>query len=95
VIGVRDVSRPKKLAFSTLRSAFRQGKGVAALKNFRDLKVWEKAHSFTLDSYRFTNAFPRRELFGLTSQIRRAAVSIAANIAEGVESAGTENFSEV
>lgn len=40
------------------------------MKNFRDLKVWEKAHLLTLDSYRVTNAFPRQELFGLTSQIR-------------------------
>jgi four helix bundle protein len=65
------------------------------MKNFRDLKVWETAHSFTLDSYTFTNALPRQELFGRTSQIRRAAVSIAANIAEGVVSAETENFSDV
>ena len=62
------------------------------MKNFRDLKVWEKAHSLTLDSYRFTNAFPRQELFGLTSQIRRAAVSIAANIAEGCGKRGNGEF---
>jgi four helix bundle protein len=62
------------------------------MKNFRDLKVWEKAHSSTLDSYRFTNAFPRQELFGLTSQTRRANVSIAANIAEGCGKRGNGEF---
>jgi four helix bundle protein len=67
-------------------------KGVAAVKNFRDLKVWEKAHLLTLDAYRATNGFPRQELFGLTSQIRRAAASIAANIAEGCGKRGNGEF---
>ena len=62
------------------------------MKNFRDLKVWEKAHLLTLDSYGVTNAFPRQELFGLTSRIRRAAASIAANIAEGCEKRGNGEF---
>ncbi len=52
-------------------------------KSFEDLLVWQKAHAFVLGVYRFTEGFPRHELFGLTSQIRRAAVSIPANIAEG------------
>ncbi len=52
-------------------------------KTFEDLVVWQKAHRFVLAVYRFTEGFPRHELFGLTSQIRRAAVSIPANIAEG------------
>jgi len=62
------------------------------VKNFRDLKVWEKAHLLTLDSYGATNAFPKQELFGLTSQIRRAAASIAANIAEGCGKRGNGEF---
>jgi len=53
------------------------------MRDFRNLKVWEKAHRLTLDVYRMTKEFPRDEQFGLTSQIRRAAVSIGANIAEG------------
>jgi four helix bundle protein len=53
------------------------------MKNFRDLKVWGKAHQFTLELYRTTRGFPREELYGLTSQIRRATVSIGSNIAEG------------
>lgn len=52
-------------------------------RNFRTLNVWEKSHQLTLDVYKSTSGFPREELFGLTSQIRRAAVSIPANIAEG------------
>ena len=52
-------------------------------KVFTDLVVWQKAHAFVLAAYRVTDAFPRSELYGLTSQFRRAAVSIAANIAEG------------
>jgi four helix bundle protein len=53
------------------------------MQDFRELKVWEKAHSLTLEIYRVTRSFPANELYGLTSQIRRAAVSIAANISEG------------
>jgi len=52
-------------------------------KTFQDLKVWQKSHLFVLSVYRFSQNFPRSELFGLTSQFRRSAVSIAANIAEG------------
>jgi len=52
-------------------------------RSFQDLMVWQKAHEFVVETYRVTRAFPREELFGLTSQLRRAAVSIPANIAEG------------
>jgi len=52
-------------------------------KTFEDLLVWQKAHSFVLAVYRITGTFPKHEVFGLSSQFRRAAVSIAANIAEG------------
>jgi four helix bundle protein len=57
-------------------------------KTFEDLIVWQKAHEFVLAIYRFTGSFPKSELYGLTSQLRRAAVSIAANIAEGFKRAG-------
>jgi four helix bundle protein len=53
------------------------------LKDFRDLKVWEKSHNLALLVYKYTQPFPKQEMFGLTSQMRRAAVSIPANIAEG------------
>jgi four helix bundle protein len=53
------------------------------MQDFRDLKVWQKAHRFVLDVYTATHAFPREELYGLTSQLRRAAVSIPTNMAEG------------
>lgn len=53
------------------------------MRDFRELKVWDKAHRLTLDVYRTTKGFPKDELYGLTSQIRRAAASIGANIAEG------------
>jgi len=53
------------------------------VKDFKDLKVWAKSHELTLAIYKATTSFPREEIYGLTSQIRRAAVSIAANIAEG------------
>jgi four helix bundle protein len=53
------------------------------LRDFRELKVWEKAHQLTLSVYKATKIFPKEELYGLTSQIRRACASIPANIAEG------------
>ncbi len=52
-------------------------------KTFRDLIVWQRAHQFVLSIYKTTESFPKHELYGLVSQIRRASVSIAANIAEG------------
>jgi four helix bundle protein len=57
-------------------------------QTFQDLQVWQKAHAWVLDVYRLTSKFPREELFGLTSQLRRAAVSIPANIAEGFKKRG-------
>lgn len=62
------------------------------MKNFRDLKVWERAHRLTLDVYRLTARFPREELYGLTSQIRRCSASIGANIAEGCGKRGNGEF---
>jgi len=52
---------------------------------FKDLIVWQKAYKFALEIYVITKVFPKDELYGITSQIRRAAVSISANIAEGYE----------
>lgn len=57
-------------------------------KTFEDLIVWKKAHEFVLGIYRLTDTFPKNKLYGLTSQLRRAAVSIAANIAEGFKKTG-------
>jgi four helix bundle protein len=57
-------------------------------KTFEDLIVWQEAHEFVLGVYRFTDSFPKSELYGLTSQLRRAAVSIVANIAEGFKKTG-------
>jgi four helix bundle protein len=53
------------------------------MKDFRQLKVWEKAHQLALAVYKATKGFPKEELYGLTSQIRRASMSIPTNIAEG------------
>ena len=53
------------------------------MRDFRQLKVWDKAHKLALEIYRITAAFPVEERYGVTSQIRRAASSIPANIAEG------------
>lgn len=54
-----------------------------AAKCFEDLMVWQKAHQFVLSIYRMSADFPKNETYGLTSQLRRATVSIPANIAEG------------
>jgi len=53
------------------------------MQNFRNLRVWQAAHVLVLSTYKVTRVFPREEQFALTSQIRRAAISIPANIAEG------------
>jgi four helix bundle protein len=55
------------------------------ITGFRDLIVWKRAYELTLNLYRATKKFPKEETFGLTSQIRRAAASVPANIAEGYE----------
>jgi len=62
------------------------------VQSFKNLKVWEKAHSLTLEVYRATEAFPRNEMYGLTGQMRRSAASIGANIAEGTCRSGDREF---
>jgi four helix bundle protein len=57
-------------------------------RTFQDWAGWQKAHAFVLAVYKHTNAFPERELNGLTSQMRRAAISIAANVAQGFAKRG-------
>ena len=61
---------------------------MTKLESFRDLEVWQKAHGFVLDIYRLTKTFPNDERYGLISQMRRAAVSVPANIAEGFKRRG-------
>ena len=63
-------------------------KDRAAAHEFRDLIVWQKAHQFVLKVYKYSEAFPRAETYGLTSQLRRAAISVPANIAEGFRRRG-------
>ena len=65
-----------------------ESKRLAPAKSFEQLIVWQKAHQFVLGVYRFTEHFPRSETYGLTSQFRRASVSIPANIAEGFKKRG-------
>ncbi|MCC3153692.1 four helix bundle protein [Hymenobacter sp. BT770] len=62
-----------------------------AAKRFQELLVWQKAHQLTLAVYRLTEVFPKHELFALTSQLRRAAISVPANIAEGFRKRGLKD----
>jgi four helix bundle protein len=62
------------------------------MKDFRRFKVWEKVHLLTLDIYKVTALFPREELYGLTSQMRRCSASIGANIAEGCGKQGNNEL---
>ena len=57
--------------------------GSSPARSFRDRRVWQKAHEFVLAVYRYSQSFPEREKYGLAHQLRRAAISIAANIAQG------------
>lgn len=59
-----------------------------AARSFRDLIVWQKAHQFVLDVYKYTSEFPKEEIYSLTSQFKRAAISVPANIAEGFKKKG-------
>jgi four helix bundle protein len=72
--------------------AFSHDLEVPKMKDFRDLMVWEKSHCLTLDIYGRTASFPKHELYGLTSQIRRCSASLGANIAEGCGKRGSNEF---
>jgi four helix bundle protein len=67
-------------------------KDAKAEKGFRKLLVWQKAHQWVLLIYELTEKFPKQETFGLSSQMRRAAVSVAANMAEGYAAGGKGQF---
>ena len=62
------------------------------MKPFRDLKVWQRAHQLTLAIYQITTTFPREEMYGLTSQLRRSSSSVCANLAEGCGRKGDAEF---
>lgn len=62
------------------------------MQSFRNIKMWEKAHALTLRIYQVSKTFPKEELFGLTSQMRRASASVGANIAEGACRKGDAEF---
>ena len=63
------------------------------MQDFTQLKVWQKAHNFTVNLYKITSSFPNQEKFHLTNQIRRASVSIESNISEGCGRNGDKEFS--
>lgn len=67
----------------------------SSVQDFRNLKVWQKAHELTLHCYQLTRSFPREELFGLTSQMRRASVSVPSNIAEGCGRGSDPDFARL
>ena len=62
------------------------------MRDFRELKVWQKAHSLVLDIYRHTKSFPSVERFGLTAHLRKSATSVSSNIAEGCGRKGEKEF---
>jgi hypothetical protein len=65
----------------------------APINSFKDLQVWQQGMNLSVEAYRLTTSFPKAEMFGLTSQIRRVAASVPANIAEGWGREGTRNSS--
>jgi len=62
------------------------------VRSYKDLKVWSQALDFGVEIYRLTRHFPREETYGLRAQVRRAATSVALNLAEGRSRAGTKEF---
>ena len=62
------------------------------MRDFKKLQVWEKAHKLALEIYRISSSFPNEELFSLTSQLRRSAVSVPSNIAEGCGRGGSKEL---
>jgi four helix bundle protein len=64
------------------------------IRDFKDLIVWQEGHKLVLTTYRITKDFPREEIFGLTSQMRRSAASITANVAEGFGRRGVKEKSQ-
>ncbi len=78
----------EKLEGRNQKIEIRNQKTEMFAKSFEDVGIWKKAHAFVLKIYRLTENFPKHELFGLTSQLRRAAVSIPANFAEGFKKTG-------
>lgn len=67
---------------------------MTMLKTYRDLQVWQKAIDFSVKIYALTQEFPKEEIYGLTSQLRRASVSIASNIAEGQKRGSKKDFAQ-
>lgn len=67
---------------------------MASFKKFTDILAWQKSHKFVLNIYRLSESFPTTEQFGLTSQIRRAAVSITSNIVEGFDRGSNKEFKQ-
>lgn len=63
------------------------------LSDYKDLEVWRRSHNFALDIYKITSKFPKEEKYGITSQLRRAALSIPANIVEGKGSSSFKKLS--
>lgn len=77
---------------SAIGIQIRQTNTTYNMRDFRKLQIWEKSHDLTLKIYELTAQFPRSEIYGLTSQIRRACASIPTNIAEGCGRGGSAEF---
>src|SRR2546425_6818990 len=86
---------PPAAAANRSVTAWENSDTIQPMKDFRNLKVWEKAHQLALALYHITASFPREETYGLASQIRRAASSIPANIAEGCGREGDPELAQL
>jgi len=82
------MDREQKLEARSQKPEVRILNVIKSARTFKDLIVWQKSHNFVLKVYKFTSQFPSEENYGLTSQFRRAAISILANIAEGFMKTG-------